>query len=88
MTSIERRFFSIYFEKYRCKKILREFKKIEHIVENLNSITNKRFNNLNLFETEIKSVSNTFNELDKMLRDKKIYYLLMIFLQFIIDYIM
>jgi hypothetical protein len=71
MSSIERRFFSIYFEKYRYKKILREFNKIEQIIDNLNSITNKRFNNLNLFETEINSVSDSFNILEKMLRDKK-----------------
>ena len=72
MTSIERRFFSIYFEKYRCKKILREFDKIEHIIDNLNSIINNRFNNLNLFETQINSISNIFNVLDKTLHDKNI----------------
>jgi hypothetical protein len=71
MSSIERRFFSIYFEKYRHKKILREFNKIEQIIDNLNSIKNKRFNNLNLFETEINLVSDSFNILEKMLRDKK-----------------
>lgn len=71
MTSIERRFFSIYFEKYRYKKISREFNKIEQIVNILNSITNKRFNSLNLFETEINSISNSFDVLDKMLRNKK-----------------
>ena len=88
MTSIERRFFSIYFEKYRCKKILREFDKIEHIIDNLNSIINNRFNNLNLFETQINSISNIFNVLDKTLHDKNILLSLIILLKFIIDYLM
>jgi hypothetical protein len=72
MTSIERKFFSIYFENYRCRKVLREFKNIEKIIDNLNSIKNTKINNSNLFETEINSNRNIFDKIEKILRDKKV----------------
>jgi hypothetical protein len=67
MCSLERKFFNIYFEKYRNNKILREFVNIEDDIKKLNDIKNKRFQQNNIY-----SLEQVFDILTKLLKNKNL----------------